>query len=118
MIDEMTSTGGINVIQIQVIRQKIIKMYNTYNVFKEGVQASYEHNRLELRKLAFKIPFVYDHEIFNNVPKPELIKALKNHELKNRVLANHAVGLNRELTALQKENRELLKHLNAYLFKL
>jgi hypothetical protein len=117
-VDEMTSTGGISVIQNPDVRKEIIKTYNYYQHFINGSQAYYERNRGELRKLAFRIPRVFDVESLNNATKPDIIEALKNNELRNGILANYAVSVNGELAALQEENQELLKLLNKYLSEL
>lgn len=109
MLDEMKSTGGISLIQKQAIRKKIIIIYNTYQEFINGDQAYYELNRFELRKMAFNIPYAFGNESLNSVVKPDIEKALNNHELRNGVLANYAFGVNAELTNLQEENLELLK---------
>lgn len=118
MLDEMKSTGGISLIQEQDIRKKIIEIYNIYQEFINGDQAYYELNRFELRKMAFKIPYAFGNESLKSVVKPDIVEALNNHELRNGVLANYAFGVNRELTTLQEENRELLKLLTTYLSEL
>jgi len=113
--DEMKSTGRISVIQNSDLRKKIIKTYNNYQVFINGDQAHYERNRGELRKLAFKIPRVFDVESLNNAIKPDIIEALKDNELRNGILANYAISVNEELEGLQRDNKQLLTRLRSYL---
>ena len=117
-LDEMKNTGRISVIKKSDLRKQIIKTYNNYQIFINGTQAYYERNRGELRKLAFKIPRVFDVDALNNAIGPDIIEALKNDELKNGVLANYAVSVNGELAVLQNENYQLLKRLKKYLSKL
>ncbi|PNQ73119.1 hypothetical protein C1T31_09010 [Hanstruepera neustonica] len=114
-IDEMRSAGGVSLIEKQDIRKKIIELYNTYQEFINGDQAYYERNRFELRKLAFKIPNVFDKESLKNAIEPDIVNALKNDELRNSVMANYAFGVNNELKVLQEKNAELLKLLTMYL---
>ncbi|WP_223034353.1 DUF6090 family protein [Hanstruepera marina] len=117
-LDEMKSSGGISLIGKQDIRKNIIEMYNTYQEFINGDQAYYERNRFELRKMAFKIPHVFDSASLNNAIKPDIVEALKNDELRNGILANYAIGVNKELITLQEKNHELLKLLTTYLSQL
>jgi len=117
-LDEMKSTGRITVIQNPNLRKQIIITYNNYQIFINGSQAYYERNRAELRKLAFKIPRVFDLESLKNSSKPDIVKALKDNELKNGIMANYAVSVNGELAKLQNENQQLLKRLNKYFSEL
>lgn len=117
-LDEMKSTGRISVIQNPDLRKRIIKTYNNYQVFINGSQAYYERHRAELRKLAFKIPRVFDVQSLKNATKPNIVEALKDDELKNRVMTNYAVTVNGELTDLQNENHQLLNRLNSYFSEL
>ena len=113
-IDELKSTGRIGLIQNSNIRKQIIKTYNTYENFTNNFQSYYERGREELRQITLKIPGVFDNEFTINSKTPDIIDALNNDELKNRVLANYAVTLNEKLQILQNENRLLLKQLKKY----
>ncbi len=117
-LDEMKSTGRIGLVRNADLRKGIISTYNDYQVFINGVQAYYMHSHAELRKLAFKIPGIFDTRVLKNGTNPDLVEALKDDELKNRILTNYAVTLNMELSELQIENHELLKQLRTYLAKL
>jgi hypothetical protein len=117
-VDELKSSGRLGVIQSMSIRKQIIKTYNTYERFTNNFQSYYERNREELRKLALKIPRVFDKESFTNATTPNIINALNDDELKNRVLANYAISVNRELQNLQKENQYLIEQLKNYLSEL
>lgn len=112
--DEMTSTGGLSVIQNPNVRKEIIKTYNYYQTFINGSQAYYERNRGELRKLSFKIPRVFDVESLSNATKPDIIEALENSELRNGIMANYAISVNSELAILQNENNLLLALIRSY----
>ena len=114
-LDEMKSSGRISVIQNPDIRKQIIKTYNNYQVFTNGTQAYYERQRGEVRKLAFKIPRVFDVQSLKNAVTPDIITALKNDELKNAILTNYALTVNRDLTVLQEENHKLLARLREYI---
>ena len=117
-IDEMKSSGRIGIIQNINLRKQIIKTYNSYQIFINGSQTYYERNRIELRKLAFKIPRVFDVETLKNAIKPDIIEALKSDELKNGIMANYAISVNGELAELQSKNQQLIKQLKNYLSKL
>ncbi len=117
-VDELKSTGRFGIIQNVDIRKQIISTYNTYTIFTDNFQPYYERNREELRKLTLKIPGVIDYEILRNKTKPNIIDALNDDELKNRILANYAIRLNIEIGNLQNENQLLLKQLKNYLFEL
>jgi hypothetical protein len=113
-IDELKSTGRIGLIQNSNIRKQIIKTYNTYENFTNNFQSYYERGREELRQITLKIPGVFDNEFTINSKTPDIIDALNNDELKNRVLANYAVTLNEKLQILQNQNRLLLNQLKKY----
>ncbi|MDT0540204.1 DUF6090 family protein [Croceitalea sp. P059] len=113
-IDELKSTGRIGLIQNSNTRKQIIKTYNTYENFTNNFQSYYERGREELRQIALKIPRVFDDRLTINSKTPDIIDALNNDELKNRVLANYAVTLNEKLQILQDQNRLLIKQLKQY----
>ena len=117
-MDELKSTGRFGVIQKVSIRKQINKTYNTYENFTNNLQPYYERGREELRKLALKIPRVFNNSSFKNATTPNIIDALNNDELKNLVLANYAVSLNEKLQILQNQNELLLKQLKNYVSKL
>ena len=112
--DEMQSAGRLNVIKDPALRRNIIKTYNTYQTFINGGQAYYERHRGEMRKLVLKIPGVFDAETLKKPMKPDIVEALNNDELRNGVLANYAVTVNRQLQEIQEVNDQLLEHLRAY----
>jgi hypothetical protein len=112
--DEMKSAGRLNVIKDPALRSRIIKSYNSYQTFINGGQAYYERHRGELRKLAFKIPGVFDAKMLKNPIHPNIVEALKNDELRNGILANYAVTVNGQLQEIQEVNVQLLEHLRAY----
>jgi hypothetical protein len=114
-LDEMKNTGGIALIQEQDIRKNIIQVYNSYESFITGCQAYYERNRFELRRMVFKIPYVFGNEALSNTVGPDIVEALNNHEIRNGVLANYAISVNTELSSLQEENNALLSRLKHYL---
>ena len=116
-LDEMKSSGRISVVQNTDIRKQIIKTYNNYLAFTNGTQSYYERQRGEIRKLAFKIPRVFDVQSLKNPIVPDIIEALKNDEIKNAILTNYAVTVNTDLTKLQKENSMLLAKLRKYVSK-
>ena len=117
-MDELKSTGRFGVIQNVNIRKQINKTYNTYENFTNNLQPYYERGREELRKLALKIPRVFNNASFKNATTPNIIDALNDDELKNLVLANYAVSLNEKLQILQNQNELLLKQLKNYVSKL
>lgn len=107
-LDEMKSTGNIGVIKNLKLRRKILKVYNEYLLFKNYDERIYHTQQDETWKLLFsKVPNLYSAESFQD-NKTNIIEALSNFEIRNRILGNYVRGINHGLHQLEKTNSELL----------
>lgn len=110
-LDEMKSTGNISVIRNVKLRRQILKTYNKYENFKDEDESLYDQLSSASTNLYYStIPNI----IFPNTPKeyqnkkPDIRKALLNFKVKNRIMGNFALGMNRALQSIRKVNHELM----------
>lgn len=110
-LDEMKSTGNISVIRNVKLRRQILKTYNEYENFKDEDESLYDQLSSASTNLYYStIPNI----VFPNTPKeyqnkkPDIRRALLNFKVKNRIMGNFALGMNKALQSIRKVNQELM----------
>ena len=107
-LDEMRSTGNIGVINNVELRRKILQTYNSYQLFINNHERIYNKQQGETWKLLFStVPNLYTASQLqtNNA---DVMAALSNFEIRNRLFGNYVHGLNIALNELSISNSELL----------
>jgi len=115
-LEEMKSTGNIGVITNISLRRKILETYNSYQVHIQKNEVIYNRLQEEFWKIILSklpnLPLDYASETLNNF---DVETALKDFEIKNRLMLNHVKGMNNGIKNLQNINNQLLIELRSKL---
>jgi hypothetical protein len=111
-LEEMKSTGNIGVISDLNLRRKILSTYNSYQVHINEHEGIYNRLQEEFWKnILSKLPNLSTDFIDEKLDHFDIETALRDFEIKNRLMLNHANGMNRGINELQNINNQLLSEL-------
>jgi len=111
-LEEMKSTGRISVISNLDLRRLILDTYNKYEVHIKNNEGIYKMLQDEFWKVILsKLPNLYPDVQREPSNELDIESALKNFEIKNRLMVNYVMGMNKAIKNLQNINNQLLEEL-------